>query len=279
MSNIHSRPLGAVVPPDDAHSRKYPFRAVAREVAPLTAEQVAERLRGGVVSTLPSWHWSHDQGWIEGSCVGHATAMERAICNIAQNRLLNVRPFQRRYDPITPWRLAKGRDEWTETVAEDDDGTSARACYDVWREFGGWRITRMVLGADGRPRAPKVREPHAGEGIEVNRWALTVDEMRLAFASGIPAIAIGTPWMSKFDYPIAKPGRFGRPEYHLPSDPAAFGPLRGYHETCLYGADDARGGFWLKNSWGRDFPLVLLPYETMEWCFTGWSDAALVTDR
>lgn len=264
---------------DPARVEKYPFSAVASEIVALTPEQVADTLTPAKMSTLPSWHATHNQGFIEGSCVGHAVVMERAISNIAQNRLLNVRPFVRRYDPITVWRLAKARDEWAETNPDDDDGTSANAAYSVLRELGPRRIDKMGMGADGRPRARRYRSEHdPSQGVEQYRWALTVDEMRYAFAAGIPAIAIGTPWMSGFDHLDARPGRFGRLEYFLPG-PSGVGRLRGYHETCLYGASDEKQAFAMKNSWGKDWPLAWLPYETMEWCFGDWADAALPVDR
>lgn len=274
----HERPLGNRPPEDDRHVQLYPLKAVGDSMFPPPEE--VDRILGeklwGVNSDLPAWHWTHDQGWVQGSCVGHATTLERAVTNIAQARAAGRKPYNRRYDPLHVWRLAKDRDEWEQTRSDPDnnDGTSARAAYDVLREIGPRRARGTKLGADGKVIVDRPGEPDPSEGIEVNRWAETVDEMRAAFAAGISGICIGTPWMSGFDVPRDK--RAGR--FTLPL-PAAVGRLRGYHETFLYGASDRLGGFLLKNSWGRDYPLVIMPYETMEWCFGEWADAALVTDR
>src|SRR5205085_3533800 len=105
--------LGRVQPLDFAHVDKYPYKTVA----PSTVMNV-ERVLG-----LPWWHWSHDQGR-EGSCVGHGCAMERAITNSTQNKiLLALRFYTRRYDPLDLWNEAKLVDEFPETQPGDDSGT------------------------------------------------------------------------------------------------------------------------------------------------------------
>src|SRR4051794_10683129 len=100
--------LGRFIPDDDEHIRKYPYTTVAEKV---------EHING-----LPSWHWTHDQG-AEGSCVGHGSAMERAVMNTRQNRVLRVLLPTRRYDPISLWNEAKINDEWADTNPGDDNGT------------------------------------------------------------------------------------------------------------------------------------------------------------
>ncbi len=48
---------------------------------------------------------------------------------------------------------------------------------------------------------------------------------------------------------------------------------------CIYGASDARQALKLKNSWGRDYPLVWMPYSSMERLIDAHGEVAIVTDR
>jgi len=53
----------------------------------------------------------------------------------------------------------------------------------------------------------------------------------------------------------------------------------GGHAVCLYGASDKRQAFRLKNSWGRSFPLVWLPYSRMEMLLRDQGEAVVAVDR
>jgi len=257
--------LGRFIPDDDRHIRGFP----AREVLPATVTVVNKTL------ILPSWHWDHDQ-WNEGSCVGHGVSMERAISNLAQNRLLAQKPYTRRYDPIDCWDWAKANDEWPETNPGDDNGTSVRAGYEYQRVLGARRIktTRSIVrGTDGK--LVVVDRTYANdlqEGVQTYRWATTVDQMRTALASGIPVV-IGVNWYDLCDQPEKRAdGQWWIRE-------TSWGRIRGGHCVCLYGASDKRQAFRLKNSWGRDYPLVWLPYSVMDRLLQEQGEAALVTDR
>jgi hypothetical protein len=251
------KPLGREVPKDFDHVAKYPLQAAV----PIDVERVL---------LLPRWHWTHDQGH-EGSCVGHGSVMERAITNTAQNRLLRVLSPSRRYDPIWLWNEAKRIDEWSETVSGDDNGTSVRAAYDVLRGSGACRV-RSVHLVNGVPTAIGARPADPGEGILTNRWARTVDEMRAALADGLP-VTIGVNWYPNFDAPIERGGE------HWIGDVSDLGAVRGGHCVCVYGASDRRQAFKIKNSWGRSYPLVWLPYTTMDRLLREDGEACLVTDR
>jgi hypothetical protein len=244
--------LGRLVPDDDEHIRNFPF-AVG---SPLV---VNKTLR------LPWWHWSHDQG-AEGSCVGHGVVMERAIVNSAQVGQ------SRRYDPIELWNEAKKVDEWPETNPGDDNGTSVRAAYDVCRDDGICRVKGMKL-VDGVP-VPVGSSPISRiEGVTTNRWARTSDEMRAAFVAAQPTpVVIGVNWYSNFDAPV----NVGAEKWIGRSD---LGRIRGGHCVCIYGASDKRQAFRVKNSWGRDYPLVWLPYTVMDRLLAEDGEAALVVDR
>lgn len=231
---FHDRPLGRKEPTDDNHIKKYPFSVKA------TLLEVNHTLK------LPTWHWTHDQGQ-EGSCVGHGSSMMMSLIN------------HHRYNPIWLWNQAKVVDEWPDTNPGDDNGTSVRASCDVLRDLGHafW----------------KTELPVKSEGLQSNRWALTVDDMRAGLQLGIP-ISIGINWYENFDRPeeeglIRKDHWIGR---------GGLGRIRGGHCVCLYGASDKRQAFRVKNSWGRDYPLVWLPYTTMQRLLNEYGEATLVTD-
>ena len=259
MTTHHPYPLGRIRDEEtDRAEELYPFTAPAPEAV--------ER-----ILTVPGWRRSHNQG-SEGSCVGHAVAIERAITNraelVADGKRVTVR-----YDPISLWRSAKAIDEWTFTKPEDENGTSVRAAYEIARTLGLVPVRSMRLNG-GKPIPVLTSSgptPDPAAGVIEYRWARTVDAVRAAIAGG-NAVAIGVSWFSGFDTPIRKGS-----EYWLPL-PGAAGRIRGGHSVTLYGASDRRGAFRLVNSWGSGYPLVWLPYETMEELFRRRAEAALVTD-
>jgi hypothetical protein len=259
------RGLGYRKPPDRRHEELYSIRAVLP-----TPVATVER-----VLALPRWHWTHDQGG-EGSCVGHGAAMERAVTNTAQNRLLRLVWPTRRYDPIDLWNTAKVVDGDPDTNPGDDNGTYVRAAYDVLRDRGARRVRSMRL-TDGVPVPVGARDVDAAEGVAATRWARTTDEMRSAVAAGLP-VTIGVDWYTGFDEPTQRTFSHGGFEWWLP-DVDHLGSVRGGHCICVYGASDRRQAFKVKNSWGRGYPLVWLPYATMTKLLDDDGEAALTTDR
>jgi hypothetical protein len=198
---------------------------------------------------LPQWHWTWDQG-SEGACVGYGSSMMMSLLNA------------RRYDPRWLWDQAKLIDDWPETNPGDNNGTSVRAACDVLRTQGHVRVL-----------AGKPRPVSSADGIAANRWATTVDEIRASIAAGVP-VAIGVDWLQNFDRPVSE-GRdwwIGRAGWEST-------PVRGGHCVCLYGASDRRQALRVKNSWGRGYPLVWLPYEAMERLLARDGEACLVSDR
>lgn len=252
------------IPSDFTHVEKHPITATRLATPPANVEKILR---------LPSWHWTHDQG-SEGACVGHGTAMERAITNTAQGILAKIiRPTTyRRYDPIWIWNQAKIWDEWPDTNPGDSNGTSVRAAYDIMRTQGPVRCKSVTTGSDGIPRPIGADPaPTYSDGAQVNVWATTVDDMRSSLAAGIP-VTIGVNWYENFDTPVKVGG-----DYWLGQGP--LGAMRGGHCTCIYGASDRRQAFRLKNSWGKSYPLVWLPYTTMAQLLTELGEATLVVDR
>jgi hypothetical protein len=257
--------LGRFVPDDWKHREKFPAKAVF----PKTISVVERTL------VLPYWHWLHDQGY-EGSCVGHGISMERAISNQAQNKILaRFRPWTRRYDPLDCWDWAKAHDQWPDTNPGDDNGTSVNAGYEYQRVEGPRRIKTkgITLGSDGHPRLVGTPKPNdASEGVSTYRWATRVDEMRTALSNGIPVV-IGVNWYSNFDKPVKYDN-----DYWVGRD-QNLGQIRGGHCVCVYGASDKRQAFKIKNSWGRSYPLIYMPYSAMQRLLDEDGEAALVTDR
>lgn len=255
-------PMGRRVPPDMDHVAKFP--AQLRAAPSLTVERKLP---------LPTWHWSHDQGQ-EGSCVGHGAGMERAITNTSQNRLLRVLLPSRRYDTIDIWNQAKLVDGFPDTNPGDENGTTVRAAYDVLRDRGPSRVSAMKL-VGGKPVPVGGKDPLRSDGAVVNRWATTTDEMRASISAGLP-VTIGVNWYSDFDRPVQKGTTM---EWWIGLKTGSLGAVRGGHSLCVYGASDKRQGFALKNSWGKAFPLVWVPYTTMQRLLVEDGEATVVVDR
>jgi len=261
--------LGRFIPDDWRHVEKYPLRAVMAETVATVEETLA----------LPYWHWSHDQGE-EGSCVGHGCVMERAITNTAQNKGQGMWRPGRRYDPLDLWNRAKLIDPWPETNPGDDNGTSVRAGYDVLRTVGPRiiAVNGIILSSEtGLPEVSDKRyAPELAEGVVRTRWAQNVDELRSGLSAGIP-VTIGVNWYAGLERFTRKPGPFATTEHWIGE--GDLGRIRGGHCVCLYGASDKRQAFKVKNSWGRGYPLVWLPYRTMQRLLDEDGEAALATDR
>lgn len=239
--------LGRRTPDNWEHVEKYPLRAIAEPVSNFTVNNIL---------ALPTWHAKHNQGQ-EGSCVGHGKAMTLAILNTIQRRNAGTLPYTQRYNPFWIWNRSKERDEWSDTNPGDNNGTSVNASCSVVRDLG----------------APKwgSETPYLNYGIHAYRWATDVDMMRQCLAFGVP-ITIGVDWYTNFDNPVGG----GTSIYIGKGD---LGRRRGGHSVCIYGASDRRQAFRIKNSWGSEYPLVWMPYETMEKLLNDGGEAAIITDR
>lgn len=230
--------LGRRVPTDWAHVDKYPLRALS-----VTPPRVAER-----AFALPRvWREFYDQG-AEGACVGFSSSQMMSLLN------------RKRYDAPWLWNTAKGVDEWPDTNAGDNNGTSVRAACDVLRELGH----RPVVRGKSQPAVP-------GEGIAANRWATSVDEVRWALARGVPVV-LGINWYEKFDVPT----QVGS-DWWL--DRGGLGSVRGGHAIVLEAVSDKRQAVRTPNSWGAGVPRCWFSYATLARLLAEGGEAALVTDR
>jgi hypothetical protein len=231
--------LGRRVAPDMIHAERYPLRAVL----PRTVDHVERIL------PLPyQYRARYDQG-SEGACVGFACSMMMSILN---------RTF---YDARWLYQQAQQIDDWVETPPEE--GTSVRAALDVLRDTGHRRVYAGVS------RVPAIRH-----GVEENRWAHSVDELRTCIANGVPFV-LGIEWFERFSSPV----RVGN-EWWI--DKQAWGDMVGGHAIVAYGASDRRQAFKLCNSWGMYYPLSWLSYEGTQRLLDGLyyqGEATVVTDR
>ena len=261
--------LGRLIPDDDQHIKKYPYTAIK----PAAVDRVEKIL------LLPVWHKTHNQGG-SSACVPHASSMERSITNSTQNRLLRIVCPARRYDPMWLWDQAKLADEWSDTNPGDNNGTSVRAAYDVLRVQGHRIIKKSGIKINPSSGFPEITDPNEAapdpaQGVATNRWATTVDQIRTAVDDGLP-VCIGVNWYSNFDDPVPKRGMFGQDEFWIGQ--GRLGTLEGGHSICIYGASARRQAFKAKNNW-LDYPLVWLPYETMNGLLREDGEACLVVDR
>lgn len=173
------RPLGRLAPTDQRHVERYPLTAATLPSKPTPVVLGIEwqtgfdrpqkrgdayyvtltgHVRGGhaiclkppALTDLQSWWKFYDQEK-EGACVGFA------VCRMMT--LLN----RERYDGFWHYHQAQQIDEWP---GEAYSGTSVRAGCDVARDVGMRNIRR------GKPGRVEL-----GDGISVNRWALSVEDI------------------------------------------------------------------------------------------------------
>ena len=235
MPKLH--PLGRRVPSDWKHREKYPYSAVA----PRTVTRVEKTL------PLPRYRADYNQE-SEGACVGFAGSWMMSILN------------RRFYHARWLWNEAKKIDEWTYTNPGDNSGTSVRAAMDILRKTG-----------HSRRFAGKFLPPALPEGIQENRWATSVDEIRTAISKGNP-VTFGINWYVNFDTPKRRGNFWWIGEGEL-------GRVRGGHAVCIYGAADSMDAVAIVNNWGTTYPLVRMPYATVERLLEEEGEATLVTDR
>lgn len=237
MTQPRTGPLGRKVPTDWMHVQRWGIAGIV--TSPLKVER-----------TLPMPDWAHgyyDQGE-EGACVGFGSSQMMSILN------------QHRYDARWLWEQAKVYDEWPDTNPGDDEGTSVRAGMDVLRQVGHVRVLR---GKDN--------PANLVEGIQENRWATKVDEIRACISAGVP-VALGINWYEGFDTPQRNLGT----DYWVKIS----GQIRGGHCVCVMGASDRRQGVCFTNNWGMSYPRkVYVNYTNLQRLLDEEGEATLVTDR
>lgn len=178
------KPLGRRKPTDQIHIQKYPLTLETTPVKPVPVtigvdwyesfDYPVKRnhrywiglgdlgdIRGGHCVCIPpesltdsyAWKTFYDQG-MEGACVGFGSSRMMSLLN------------RKSYDARWLWNQAKMVDEFPDTNPGDDNGTTVRAAMDVLRDKG-----HVVYNKK------QEKEPNLSEGISVNRWATTTEQI------------------------------------------------------------------------------------------------------
>jgi hypothetical protein len=172
---------------------------------------------------------------------------------------------RRKYDPLWLYHEAQAIDPWPETPPEE--GTSEVAAADILMQKGHRRVFRLSTWL-----------PSLQDGIASVSFAQetnVVDQCRAAISSGMP-VGFAIPWFQAFDEPKWTKAR----GWVIGGDPNSLGSIMGWHFICCFGARDQYDAFYLVNTWGFDYPIVKLPYETVEKKLAPeGSTFALIVDR
>lgn len=254
---LNGQVLDRRIPSDWRHVERYGARALD----PL-AEPPA--LVEAILNIPRQYRDLYDQGR-EGACVGFSQSWMMSILN--------------RVKYFAPWLYleAQNVDEYADTPPAE--GTSLRAGFDILRTRGH----RQIWGQ-------RTREEQLRHGIQANRWARTVDEMRAALALGIP-VNIGINWYRQFSSPqqLRRLDDEGQPltefgieryDWWIGRADLRWGPVDGGHAITAVGASDKRQAVALCNTWGYSYPfLVWLPYTAVTRLLSEDGEAGIVTDR
>lgn len=194
----------------------------------------------------------YDQG-SEGACVGFAWSWAMSILN------------KRFYAARKLYLEAQFIDPWSDTPPEE--GTSVVAGATILASQGHWRFARGVTF----PIA-------AIEGIQSFRSARTVDDIRYAINSGVPVV-FGIDWWSDFDSPVWGDFSKGGNRWWIGRNPLSLGNIRGGHCICCFGARDDIEAVTLVNSWGSNYPIVNVPYKTIQFLLDRGGEAIVPVDK
>lgn len=241
--------LGRLIPQNWEHVLKYPLRALKIE----WVEHVEKSYFCG------NWMRAFYNQGREGACVGYSSCLMMTLLNrIPGRQKWNGREV---YSGAAVWNKAKEIDGFDWTNPGDNNGTTVDAGMQVLRKYG----TRQVIDHCEM-------DWDLLDGIKEYRWATSVDEIRQGIE--VAPVVLGVNWYSDFDVPEKKYG-----VWWIGRDKNRIGAIRGGHAICCVGASDKKGAFRLCNSWGMKYPIVWIPYETVDRLLKEDGEAGLVTDR
>jgi hypothetical protein len=229
---------------DDPRNRAFPMAGITEP-----DESLLPNAASWLTSVRP-----FDQG-NTGTCVAHAGEMFLLLPPVVQKR---AGSYPNRWDL---YRECVRRDEWAENDSQADlpDG-------DPGMDFGTSTLALMktfqALGWIGEYR-------WAWDVPTVSRF-LRMQGPNFAGKLGGPVI-VGIPWLSSM-FDVGGDGI-------LRVDPRS--GVAGWHEVVLRGANNSRGMFRLRNSWGTTWGRsgeAYLPFEGMDWMFRVGADAVTTNE-
>lgn len=225
--------FGRFIPDDWRHVERYPFAALSADDRPSRQPVVIgvnwykemdnpekdevsgeffiakggakslTRIRGGHCVCLEpgglpdkdKWHAFYDQGR-EGACVGFGWSRCMTLLNSGQL-----------YAARWLWDRAKEKDEWGETNPGDNNGTSVRAAAEVLVAAGHVDWKQAFADDDHLTRARY--QPDLKDGLQVFRWARSVDEVHETLgnerADELGAVPILNSWGSGYPHRVWLP--------------------------------------------------------------------------
>lgn len=231
-----------------AHVGRIPFPRMG--AAPMMLTQAASFSVNKRLKLPTQYIPKYDQGQ-EGACVGFAWSWAMSILN------------RRFYAARKLYLETQFVDPYPETPPEE--GTSVVSAAQVLQKQGHWRFARGITW----PLA-------ITEGIKEFRQALSIDEIRAAIYLDIPVV-FGIDWWSNFDSPIWSDFGAGGNRWWIGK--GDLGNVRGGHAICCFGARDDIQAFTLVNSWGHNYPIVNIPYNTVQRLMKDGGEAIIPTDR
>jgi hypothetical protein len=177
----------------------------------------------------------YDQGEL-GACVGYSSSWMMSCYNSL--------PKQQKYDAVWLYRQAQINDGFPETNPPDDTGTVVSAAFWVLNHLGHKKINE--------------NDPDINDGIMSYYWGQSSDDIRTAIAIGRYAV-LGLNWYESFMEPEKVNG-----EYWIGRNSKKLGRSLGGHAICSFSASDRKQSIKLINSWGKDYPIVNLPYSMLD---------------
>jgi len=241
--------FGRLIPKDRSYEQNYAFRKLGVGL-PITVEKVFLH---------PPLRTFYDQGETS-ACTGFSSTWQMSIYNQYRS-ILAGKDRQLSYIKYNaPWL-------YQQACLNDGDPRN-----DPPLDVGGYVwSTFWVLNHLGHTRVGKVT-PDLKDGISSYYWCSSVDEMRTAFSLN-RMVVIGVNWYSGFMSPEYKNG-----EYWVGTK-TNLGQILGGHAILCKGVSDKRQAFRLINSWGLGYPLVWLPYSTMERLLREDGEAVVAVDK
>jgi len=182
------------------------------------------------------------------ACVGYSASIMQSMKNTKQL-----------YDATWLYNQSKLYDGDPRTVIEVDEGAYIWAAMFVLNHFGHKKLSET--------------EPHINDGILSYYWGSTIDDIRTSMKLYRKPVVLGIPWYEEFMTP-----KKYKAEYWIGKN-SNLGRSLGGHAICVSGVSDSKQAVQLSNSWGLDYPLVWLPFSTLERLMTEGGEMCIVTDR